>query len=144
MKTRFSSLVNVKKNTMQQSEGAFQKANAAFLKAKDTLKTSIEQLQELVPPTNGQISNFLANRTLLDAQRVLIKHNQERVAFTQTEIQKAKEQFKFDTIEYEKFKYLEFEEEKELIKKAKIKEAKDLDEIALMSYANKNYKKAAL
>ncbi len=144
MKTRFSSLVNVKKNTMQQSESAFQKANAAFLNAEDALKTSTEQLQELASPTDGQISNFLAHRTLLDVQRALITHNQEWVAFSQTEMQKAKEQLKFDTIEYEKFKYLEFEEQKKLIKEAKIKEAKDLDEIALMTYANKNYKKAAL
>ena len=143
MKTRFSSLVNVKKNTMQQSESAFQKANAVFLNAEDALKTSTKQLQELAPPTDGQISNFLAHRALLDVQRALITHNQEWVAFSQTEMQKAKEQLKFDTIEYEKFKYLEFEEQKKLIKEAKIKEAKDLDEIALMTYVNKNHKKAA-
>ena len=126
---------------MQQSESVLQRANALFFNAQNNLKVSIEQLQDLTPPTNGQISNFLANKSLLDAQRNLIKHNQELLSFSKTEMQKAKEQLKLDTIEYEKFKYLEFEEQKKLIKKAKIKEAKDLDEIALMTYANKNYKK---
>ena len=143
MKTRFSSLVNVKKNTMQKSESAFQKANAIFLSAKEALKNSLEELQGITPPQNGQIADFLANRTLLDAQRSLINHNKEWVNFSEAEMQKAKEQLKFDMIEYEKFKYLEYEEQKALIKEAKIKEAKDLDEIALMTYSNKDHKKAA-
>ncbi len=144
MKTRFSSLVNVKKNTMQKSESAFQKANAVFFSAKEALKNSLEQLQDIAPPQNGQIADFLANRTLLDAQRSLINHNKEWVNFSEAEMQKAKEQLKLDTIEYEKFKYLEYEEQKSLIKKAKIKEAKDLDEIALMTYSNKDKKKAVM
>ena len=92
MKTRFSSLVNVKKNTMQKSESAFQKANAVFFSAKEALKNSLEQLQDIAPPQNGQIADFLANRTLLDAQRSLINHNKEWVNFSEAEMQKAKEQ----------------------------------------------------
>ena len=123
MKTRFSSLVNVKKNTMQKSETAFQKANIAFKNAREALQNSLLELQNINPPQNGQIADFLASRTLLDAQRALINHNEEWVSFCETEMQKAKEQLKLDTIEYEKFKYLEYEEQKNLIKKAKIKEA---------------------
>jgi len=142
LKTRFSSLVNVKKNAMQKSESAFQKAHAIFLKAKDALEHSMAELQTITPPPNGQIADFLANRTLLDAQRSLIRHNQEWVAFSKEEMQKAQERLKHDTMEYEKFKYLEFEEQKALLKAAKIKEAKELDEIALMTYSNKDFKKA--
>ena len=142
MKTRFSSLVNVKKNAMQKSESAFQKAHAIFLNATHALERSVAELQTITPPPNGQIADFLANRTLLDAQRALIAHNEEWVAFSEAEMQKAKEQLKRDTMEYEKFKYLEFEEQKALLKAAKIKEAKELDEIALMTFSNKDYKKA--
>ncbi|SFV62012.1 hypothetical protein MNB_SM-5-849 [hydrothermal vent metagenome] len=144
MKTRFSSLVNVKKNTMQKSESALQKANAAFLNAQEALATSLQQLQDFTPPTDGQIANFLAHRTLLDAQRAVIAENEERVRVSKDAMQKAKEQLQLDTIEYEKFKYLEFEEQKALLKKLKIKEAKDLDEIALMTFANKTMQKANL
>ena len=144
MKTRFSSLVNVKKNTMQKSESALQKANALFLNAQEALATSIQQLQDFTPPTAGQIANFLAHRTLLDAQRAVIAEDEERVALSKNEMQKAKEQLQLDTIEYEKFKYLEVEEQKALLKKIKIKEAKDLDEIALMTFANKTMQKANL
>lgn len=144
MKTRFSSLVNVKKNTMQKSESALQKANATFLNAQEALATSIQQLQDFTPPTGGQIANFLAHRTLLDAQRAVIAEDEERVRVRKDAMQKAKEQLQLDTIEYEKFKYLEVEEQKALLKKIKIKEAKDLDEIALMTFANKTMQKANL
>jgi flagellar export protein FliJ len=144
MKTRFSSLVGVKKNTMQKSESAFQKANATFMKASAAVEESLAELYSITSPTAGQISDFLANRTLLEAQRTLITHNKEWVSFSQNEMLIAKQTLQKDTIEYEKFKYLEFEEQKRLIKEAKIKEAKDLDEIALMTYANKDKKKALM
>jgi flagellar biosynthesis chaperone FliJ len=143
MKTRFSSLVRVKKNSMQKSENAFEQANRAFLQAKEALQNSLDALGLIAPPSKGQIADFLANRTLLDAQRALIRHNEEWAAFSQEQLQKARQELQQATVEYEKFKYLEFEEQKALLKKAKIQEAKDLDEIALMTYSNKDNKKAA-
>lgn len=141
MKTRFSSLVSVKKNTMQRSETAFGQTNLIYMNATEALQTSIEQLQEIIPPSNGQISDFLANRRLLQAQRELIKHNEEWVAFSESEMQKAKEQLKLDTIEYEKYKYLEYKEQKKILDELKHKETKDLDEVALIMYTNKDSKK---
>jgi len=41
-------------------------------------------------------------------------------------------------IEHEKFKYLEFEEIKKALKIKAIQEAKDLDEIALMTHVRKS------
>jgi len=143
MKTRFSSLVGVKKNTMRKSETAFQQTNVIYLNATEALQTSINQLSEITPPLTGQVSDFLANRTLFQAQRELIKHNEEWVAFSESEMQKAKEQLKLDTIEYEKYKYLEYEEQKNMLDELKRKEMKDLDEVALMMYANKDSKKVA-
>ncbi len=138
MKTRFSSLVHVKKNIMQKSERLLQKANANFHNAKKALTESLTFLQDIEPPTHGKIADFLANRALLDSQRVIINHNEEWLAYTKTEVAQAKEQLKCDMIEYEKYKYLEYEEIQKALKQIKVKEAKDLDEIALMTYTNKN------
>lgn len=138
MKTRFSSLVHVKKNIMQKSERLLQKANANLHNAKRALTESLAFLQEIEPPAHGKIADFLANRALLDSQRVIINHNEEWLAYTKTEVAQAKEQLKCDMIEYEKYKYLEYEEIQKALKQIKIKEAKDLDEIALMTYTNKN------
>ena len=138
MKTRYTSLVHVKKNIVQKSERLLQQANANVNNAKKALEDSLSYLQEIKLPSHGKITEFLANRALFDAQRAVIQHNQEWLQYTQKEVQEAKEQLKLDMIEYEKYKYLEYEEMQKALKAIKIQEAKDLDEIALMTYTNKN------
>ena len=137
MKTRFSSLVSVKKNIMNKSEQVLQKANLNFNNANEALRQSLQSLQEISPPKSGQISEFLANRTLLEYQRSIIQHNEDWVAYVKREILEIKEQLKHDRIEYEKFKYLEVQEIQKILKEEKIKEAKDLDEVALMTHTRK-------
>jgi len=134
MKTKYTSLVSVKKNIMQKSERILQNANANLSRALGALELSIKELSEINTPQSGQISNFLSSRMLLDTQRNLIRHNEEWVAFTKKEIEDAKRQLKIDMIEYEKYNYLELQEIKIILNKKKIQEAKDLDEIALMTY----------
>ena len=138
MKTRFTSLVHIKKNIVQKSERLLQQANANFNNAKKALQESLAFLQQITLPSHGKITEFLANRALLEAQRMVIQHNQEWLQYTQKEVQEAKEQLKRDMIEYEKYKYLEYEEMQKVLKEIKIQEAKDLDEIALMTYTNKD------
>ena len=137
MNTKFTSLVKLKKSTMQKSEKVVQKANANLNSAATALKISYNSLKDVDAPASGTMGDFLASRTLLDSQRGLIKHNTEWVDFAKSQVQEAKEQFKKDMIEHEKFKYLELEEIKKEIKKIKAQEAKDLDEVALMTYSKK-------
>ncbi len=137
MKTRFSSLVKLKKNTMDKSERVVQKANADLNSAAMALEISYKSLQEIRSPQSGNMSEFLASRTLLSSGRGLIEHNQNWVGFAKNQVEQAKEQLKLDMIEHEKFKYLEVQEIEKKIKEIKIKEMKDLDEVALMTYALK-------
>jgi len=137
MKTRFSSLVKLKKNKMQESESALSKANMILNNAKEALENSYTSLNDIHEPQTGTMSQFLANRTLLSSQRDLINHNKEWVRYAQNQITQAQTQLKKDMIEHEKFKYLELEEIKKIIKKQKEKESKDLDEVALMTYSKR-------
>lgn len=138
MKTRFSSLVTLKKSTMDKSERVVQKANADLNTATMALEMSYDQLQNVDIPKSGTMADFLANRTLISSQRELIKHNQEWVKFSKNQVYQAKEQLKSDMIEHEKFKYLELEEIKKVLQKRKLEEAKELDEVALMTHSRKN------
>jgi len=140
LKTRYTSLVNVKKNTVQKSERDLQHANANLKNAQTALKLSFDSLNDIDSPTIGQISDFLSSRMLFDAQRNVIQHNEEWVNFAKEEIQRAKAELKLQMIEYEKFNYLEQEELKKIIYQQKIAEAKELDEVALMTYSNKQKK----
>jgi flagellar biosynthesis chaperone FliJ len=143
MKTKFTSLVTVKKNSMQKSERVVQNANATLNSAHTALELSRKSLQSIEAPTNGSMQEFLASRTLLDFTRANIQHNQKWLEFAQNQLRAAKEQLKFDMIEYEKFKYLDLEEIKKIIKKQKIQEAKELDEVALMTHTRKHNQKKA-
>jgi len=138
LKTRFTSLVHIKKNIVQKSERLLQQANANLNKAKKELQDSLAFLQEIKLPSHGKIAEFQANRALLDSQRAIIQHNEEWLQYTKNEVAQGKEQLKKDMIEYEKYKYLEYEEIQKALKEIKIQEAKELDEIALMTYTNKN------
>ena len=140
MKTRYSPLVSVKKNMMQKSEQALQSANAKLKNAQEALQTSLSELHTIETPQTGNIQEFLSARTLLDAQRAVITHNEEWTHFAQREIDEAKEQLKKASIEFEKFNYLELEEIEKILKERKVKEARDLDEIALMTYGIKENK----
>jgi flagellar biosynthesis chaperone FliJ len=137
MNTRFSSLVTIKKSSMQKSERVLQNANTDLNSATSALEKSYKLLNDVTQPKQGSISEMLASRVLLDSQRGIIEHNKEWVDFAQKQLLEAKEKLKLDTIEHEKFKYLELEEIKKIIKAQKIKESKELDEIALITHENK-------
>ncbi len=137
MKTRLSTLVSLKKNTMQKSERIVQNANKNFLNAKEALRESLAELQNIPMLQQGVVSDFLANRILLDSQRSVISHNESWVEYAQKELLEAKEQLKRDMIEYEKFNYLELQEMEKILQARKLQETKDLDEAALMTYSKK-------
>lgn len=138
MHTRYSSLVTLKKNTMQSSERALQGANAILNRASMALQLSIDALEDVAPPENGTMATMLASRTLLDSQRAMIQHNKEWVEYSKKQVEQAKEQLKLDMIEYEKFNYLELEEVKKILQEQKVKEAKELDEVASMTFSRNN------
>ena len=137
MKTRFSSIVTYKYSKMQEDEVALQKALARLQNAKEELARSIAGLEELQTPQEGNIQNFLASRLLFDAQFRLIEKNKEWVAFEDSQVIAAREQLKQSMIEYEKFKYLEAEEIKKMQKMLASKESKRLDDLAIISYNQK-------
>ncbi|EHP30033.1 hypothetical protein SMGD1_1509 [Sulfurimonas gotlandica GD1] len=137
MKTRFSSLVKLKKSTMDKSERIVQKANADLNSAAMALEIAYQSIQDITPPQSGNMKEFIANRTLLSSGRGMIDHNKEWVGFAKNQVNQAKEKLKLDMIEHEKFKHLELQEIEKEIKKIKLKEMKDLDEVALMTHAYK-------
>ena len=137
MKTRFSPLVKLKKSTMQKSEQVVQKANANLNNASMALEQAYLQLKDVEPPQSGTISEMLASRALLNSQRGVINNSKEWVNYASNQVDIAKDRLKQDMIDFEKFNYLELEEVKKEIKKRKLQEAKDLDEVALMTYERK-------
>ena len=134
MKTRYSALVSIKKDAMKKAERIFSEKKMVFERAQKAFEESFAALDEIQPLGEGQMADFLANRALLDTQRGVIRHNEEWVAFAGAELEDAKEELKRTMVEYEKYNYLELQEIEKMKQAQKIKEAKELDEIALMTF----------
>lgn len=137
MKTRFTPLVKLKKTAMDKSEGLVQKANVDLSSARAALDKSYQTLNDIISPLQGNMKDFLASRELINSARNFVKHNQEWIIYAQKQVNQAKEKLKLDTIEHEKFKYLELKEIEKELKSLKIQEMKDLDEVALMTHNKK-------
>ena len=127
---------------MNKSERVLQGANADLNSASMALQLSYNSLNDVQQPQSGSMAQMLASRTLLDSQRGMIQHNKGWVNFAQDQVLQAKEQLKVDMIEHEKFKYLEVQEIKKVLKLQMLQEAKDLDEVALMTHSRNNKYKA--
>jgi len=137
MKTRFTPLVKLKKTAMDKSEGLVQRANVDLNSARVALDKSYQTLNDIISPLQGNMKDFLASRELINSARNFVKHNQEWVVYAQNQVNQAKEKLKLDIIEHEKFKYLELQEIEKELKRLKIQEMKDLDEVALMTHNKK-------
>jgi len=140
VKTRFSSLVTLKKSAVDKSERAVQGANADLNSATMALQLSYNSLDDVQAPQMGTMADMIASRTLLDSQRGVISHNKEWVDFAKNQVSQAKYRLKSDMIEHEKFKYLELEEIKKVLKEKKLRESKDLDEVAIMTHSRHSKK----
>ncbi len=133
-KSRYGSLVKLKKKSMDEAERALIAANNEVAFASDRLNTAYETLSTLSLPSHGSIQQLTQANLMIQAQHTTIEECKEILERTQREQQERREQFERARIDYEKFNYLEIEEIKERIKKIKGQEAKMLDEIGVMSF----------
>ena len=137
MKTRYTPLLKVKKNELDRCERELQKANQTLNDAKSSLQEAYLLLETLELPKSGTIQEMLSARIFVSTQREIVEEKKKWVAYAQEQTVFAVEKLKISNVEYEKFKYLDVEEIKKVLKLRTLKEVKDLDEIALMTYNRK-------
>lgn len=134
MQTHFTSLLSIKKNQMKKSELALIQANINLNSAKERVEESYKELSQLEQPQRGSASQIISSKMVLQAQRSIIQNNKEWLEFAMKQVDLATQQLKKDTLEFEKFTYLENEEIKKILLQQKKAESKNLDEIAIMRY----------
>jgi flagellar biosynthesis chaperone FliJ len=134
MHTRFTQLVKYKNNEMQKCERELIRLNGELMDAKEKLKMAYDILHQLQIPQEGEIQTFLQSRTTLAIQRDIIKKNADDIEKINYHVKQAKESLKSSMIEYEKFKYLETQQIKKIVKKRMMQESKELDDAALQTF----------
>ncbi|MEA3521402.1 MAG: flagellar export protein FliJ [Campylobacterota bacterium] len=134
MKTRFTPLVKIKKNSLDKCERDFSRANRDKQNAQSALDDAYLQLKETSSLSQGNMSDMLQERTILDIQRNVIEQKRSWLNFASQQVTQLKKLLQEATIEYEKYKYLETKEIEMILKKRAQVEMKQLDESALHSF----------
>lgn len=134
MKTKFTSLVKIKKNQLQKCELVFEQANTAVKSATKAVKEATEALNSCKCAINGTVRQFLAGKTVLDYQRKILTQKRDWLLYAQNDLTGARQKLKEASLEYEKFKYLELQEINKALKEQHILEAKEMDDIAMLGH----------
>jgi len=132
MKTKFDSIVKIKKQAVESIERNLQKINTSIA----MLKNKIEELNEtLFSFTFPKVGNFSLLNQIKHQQHILrneIQNLKNQTITLENRKRELLEELKKANVEYEKMKYLQAEEIKKMLKEKKLKESRDLDEIAIL------------
>jgi len=134
MKTRFTPLVKIKKNQLQKCELAFEQTNTMVKSAVAAVKEAVMSLNNCKCVRHGKMQQFLADKAVLDYQRMVVNQKKDWLAYAQNDLSVARQKLKEASLEYEKFKYLELEEIKKILKQQQFLDAKEMDDIAMLGY----------
>lgn len=115
-------------------EKAVQSCHQSIRQIKEKIQSATDELRSLQVPQKGDFSLYRQMQLL--KQRVLdeISFNKHNLQVAETALTKAMQQLKTANIEHEKFIYLETTEIEKVLKAEKVKDAKALDEIALIGF----------
>jgi flagellar export protein FliJ len=140
VKTKFSSVVKVKKQAVDKLQRDIQKINSSILKVKQQIKELQNTFFSLTLPQNGNFYLFSQIKTQQNMLRSEIDKFKNQIIFLENRKNELINELKKANIEYEKMKYLETQEIKKIFKKAKLKESKEMDEIAILLRKNNESK----
>jgi regulator of replication initiation timing len=129
------------------------KSNKEKRKHAQKLLRSVEKLEKRTPsaspeeryfglesPHEGSFSNMIVFEDIKKAFRYEIESLREQLENLARQRERLLEELRVANMEFEKMKYLESEEIKKFLKAKAQREAKDLDEIGVMLYNNREAK----
>jgi len=138
MKSKFTSIIKVRKQQMDKIETLLAKARLKKSELKKQLALTREDIENTTVPTSGTISKMTVFREKLDILRNEKLRLDEDLLIQRAEVKQFQEQYKKAHIEYEKIKYLQEQEFAEWMQKIKKQEQRDLDEVSNMLFVNKD------
>ena len=140
MKTKFSQLVKVKKRRVDEIENELldiqNQRRSILIKIEDILK----EISLIKTPKSGSFSQINISHMHLKNFSTQKRTYEEEIIRVDRQIIGLKELYKEANIEFEKVKYLEDLEIKKQLQLLKIKENKDMDEIANLLFTKQRMK----
>lgn len=118
-------------------EKAVQSCHQTIRQIQERIDNAYRDLREMKVPEKGDFSLYRQMQLLKQRVQDEIAFNKHNLHLAENALVKAMQQLKTANIEHEKFKYLETHEIEKVLKAEKEREAKALDEVAVMMY-NRN------
>jgi len=132
MKTKFDSVVKLRKNEIEKVQRDLQKLNGSIKNLQNKIENLYTKFSSFSIPQNGSFKEFQQIKTLQDAIKMEIDNLKNQIITLENRKQELLEEYKKANIEYEKIKYLQKLEIEKQKKKLKQKESLQMDEIAIM------------
>jgi len=137
MKTKFSQLVKVKKRKVDEIESELLDTQNQKRRVESEIENILQEISELKTPQSGDFAQLNLSYSYLSNLSNQKKFKEEQLHSIIQQIEVIKELYKEANIEYEKIKYLDEQEIKKQLEELKIKENKDMDEIANLLHSRK-------
>jgi len=140
MKTKFSDILKVKKQVVEKIERNIQKINASINNLKVKMNNLENALFSLSTPKEGNFSIFSQIKTQQNLIREEIETLKNQIIILKNRKNELMKELKKANVEYEKIKYLENLEIQKMIKEKRLKENREMDEIAILLRNNNESK----
>lgn len=139
MKSKYNSVVKVKKQQLDKAESNLNQAKQRQLENERLLELSRKECENLsVLPQSGSISELRTNLLMRQVGREAISRAKEKVELSKKEMMHYQFLYKKAHLDYEKMKVLEAEEIKQKKKELAKIEEKFLNEIAISRFFKKD------
>jgi flagellar biosynthesis chaperone FliJ len=137
IKTKFDQVVKLKKLKVEEVENELLSLNQHIDSEQQKLISLNVELSNIKYPHSGDFSQMLQLREMMKIEISQINQVKKTIEDLNNQKSLINEHLKEVKLDYEKIKFLQGEEIKKELKNRVHKEAKDMDEIAIMLYKDK-------
>lgn len=132
MTTKFSALVQIRKDAVKNAEQKLIGVNQRIASAQIDLSVAQQQLAEIVIPQKGSYNDLLYFQQIKESYLNEIDRIIEFIAALRLERKVIEEEMRLLNIEFEKANYLDSLEKTKILKERRYKESAQLDEISIL------------
>ncbi|HIY44483.1 MAG TPA: flagellar FliJ family protein [Candidatus Helicobacter avistercoris] len=140
MKTKFDALLLGLKQRVQNCENEIASIHFQITQAQEEICSCVQEIAQMQIPPAG---NAMAFRELYAGKRAMVAKMDEKnihLSSLKAQLKNKQEEHKLIELEFEKIKYLQQKEISSMLEKIKKKQNQELDEIAVMLYAQQGGK----
>lgn len=132
MTTKFSALVQIRKDAVKNAEQKLIGVNQRIASAQIDLSVAQQQLAEIAIPQKGSYNDLLYFQQIKESYLNEIDRIIEFIAALRLERKVIEEEMRLLNIEFEKANYLDSLEKTKILKERRYKESAQLDEISIL------------